>query len=179
VDRFLSLQLSISSDLSDAELDAMKFLCRDKISKRKLEMVRKGLELFSILMEQQVIAPNKLGFLKELLEHIKRGDLLSLVAQFEQRELHAPDDQPDEHEKPFDVILAHVGREWKKLMRELGLSEVKLFKVETAYPFDLEEKVLQALQEWQKWKGKDAKVADVIKALRGCNLNLVADKVEE
>lgn len=64
-------------------------------------------------------------------------------------------------------------------MRELGLPEVKLDKVEAAYPFNLEEVVFQALREWQKWKGKDAKVADLIKGLRGCNLNLVADKVEE
>ncbi|XP_053836163.1 FAS-associated death domain protein [Vidua macroura] len=184
VDRFLSLQLSISSGLSVTELDAMKFLCRDKIKKGKLEAVQMGLELFSILMERQLIAHNKLGFLKELLQHIGRGDLLSLVVQFEQRELHVQDDQPDEHEKlllkaAFDVICANVGREWKKLMRELGLPEVKLDKVEAAYRFDLEEEVFQALREWQKWKGKDAKVADLIKGLRGCNLNLVADKVEE
>ncbi|NXR93024.1 FADD protein, partial [Hypocryptadius cinnamomeus] len=179
VDRFLSLQLSISSGLSVRELEAMKFLCRDKITKRKLETVRIGVELFSILMEQQLIAHNKLGFLKELLQHISRGDLLSLVEQFEQGELHAPDDQPDEHEKPFGVIHANVGREWKRLMRELGLPEVKLDKVETAYRFDLEEAVFQALREWQKWKGKDAKVADLIKALQDCNLKLVADRVEE
>ncbi|XP_059704406.1 FAS-associated death domain protein [Haemorhous mexicanus] len=184
VDRFLSLQLSISSGLSAAEVDTMKFLCRDKIAKRKLETVRIGLELFSILMEQQVIASHQLGFLKELLQHIRRGDLLSLVEQFEQAELHAPDDQPDEHEKrllkvAFDVIRASVGRDWKKLMRELGLPEVKLDKVETAYRYDLEEMVLQALREWQKWKGKDAKVADLIKALQGCNLKLVADWIED
>ncbi|XP_041315137.1 FAS-associated death domain protein [Pyrgilauda ruficollis] len=185
VDRFLSLQHSISSGMTAAELEAMKFLCRDKIRKRKLETVRSGLELFSILMEQQVVAHNNLGFLKELLQHISRGDLLSLVVQFEQGELRAPDDdQPDEHEKrllkaAFDVICANVGREWKKLMRELGLPEVKLDKVEAAYRFDLEEEVFQALREWQKWKGKDAKVADLIKALQNCNLKLVADRVEE
>uniref|UniRef100_A0A8C9N237 Fas associated via death domain n=2 Tax=Serinus canaria TaxID=9135 RepID=A0A8C9N237_SERCA len=162
----------------------MKFLCRDKIAKRKLESVQIGLELFSILMEQQVIAPDQLGFLKELLQHIRRRDLLSLVEQFEQAELHAPDDQPDVHEKrllkvAFDVIRANVGRDWKKLMRELGLPEVKLDKVETAYRYDLEEMVFQALREWQKWKGKDAKVADLIKALQGCNLKLVADWIED
>ncbi|XP_009095438.3 FAS-associated death domain protein [Serinus canaria] len=184
VDRFLSLQFSISSDLSAAEVNTMKFLCRDKIAKRKLESVQIGLELFSILMEQQVIAPDQLGFLKELLQHIRRRDLLSLVEQFEQAELHAPDDQPDVHEKrllkvAFDVIRANVGRDWKKLMRELGLPEVKLDKVETAYRYDLEEMVFQALREWQKWKGKDAKVADLIKALQGCNLKLVADWIED
>ncbi|XP_002194643.6 FAS-associated death domain protein [Taeniopygia guttata] len=184
VDRFLSLQLSISLGLSDAELDAMKFLCRDKITKGKLEKVQTGRQLFIILMEQQLIARDKLGFLKELLQHISRDDLLSLVVQFEPGELHVQADQPDEHEKrllkaAFDVIHDNVGREWKKLMRELGLPEVKLDKVEAAHPFNLEEVVFQALQEWQKWKGKDAKVADLIKGLRGCNLNLVADKVEE
>ncbi|NWS02540.1 FADD protein, partial [Motacilla alba] len=184
VDRFLSLQHSISSGLSAAEVEAMKFLCRDKIRKRKLEAVRIGLELFSILMEQQVIAPDELGFLKELLQHIRRSDLLSLVVQFEQGELRAPDDEPDEHEKrplkvAFDVIRANVGKDWKKLMRELGLPEVKIEKVERAYRYDLEEEVFQALREWQKWKGKDAKVADLIKALQGCNLKLVADLVEE
>ncbi|NXM17785.1 FADD protein, partial [Ploceus nigricollis] len=179
VDPFLSLQLSISLGLSDKELDHMKFLCRDEVKKGRLETCQSGVELFSRLMEQQLIARNKLGFLKELLQQISRRDLLSLVVQFEQRELHAPDDQPDEHEKPFDVIRDNVGREWKKLMRELGLPDVKLDKVEAAYRFDLEEEIFQALREWQKWKGKDAKVADVIKALRGCNLNLVADRVEE
>lgn len=64
-------------------------------------------------------------------------------------------------------------------MRELGLPEVKLDKVETAYRYDLEEMVFQALREWQKWKGKDAKVADLIKALHGCNLKLVADWIED
>ncbi|NWY31529.1 FADD protein, partial [Pheucticus melanocephalus] len=179
VDRFLSLLLSISSGLSPAEVNAMKFLCRDIIKKGKRETVQVGLELFSILMEQQVIAPDRLGFLKELLRHISRGDLLALVEQFEQGELQAPEDQPDEREKPFDVIRANVGRDWKKLMRELGLPEVKLDKVEAAYRYDLEEMVFQALREWQKWKGKDAKVADLIKALQGCNLRLVADWVEE
>ncbi|NXI18349.1 FADD protein, partial [Irena cyanogastra] len=179
VDRFLSLQLSISSGLSVTELDAMKFLCRDRIKKRKLETAQSALELFSSLMEQQVIARDRLGFLKELLQHISRGDLLSLVVQFEEEELDAPDDQPDEHEKPVGVICANVGREWKKLMRELGLSEVTLDRIEAAYRFDLGEELFQALRKWEKLKGKDAKVADLINALRECSLNLVADRVEE
>ncbi|NWH98874.1 FADD protein, partial [Tichodroma muraria] len=179
VNPFLSLLHSISSGLSDTELSAMKFLCRDKIRKRKLETVQSGRELFSILMEQQEIANDNLEFLRKLLQHIDRGDLLSQLVQFEEEEPHAPDDQPDVHEKPFDVICANVGREWKKLMRELGMPEVKLDRIEAAHRFDLYEELVQALREWQRWKGKDAKVADLIKALRGCKLNLVADMVEE
>ncbi|NXA70923.1 FADD protein, partial [Mohoua ochrocephala] len=179
VNPFLSLLHSISSGLSDTELSAMKFLCCDKIRKRKLETVQSGRELFSILMEQQEIASDNLEFLRKLLRDIDRDDLVARLVQFEEEEPHAPDDQPDVHEKPVAVISDNVGREWKKLMRELGMPEVKLDRIEAAHRFNLYEQLVQALREWQRWKGKDAKVADLIKALRGCNLNLVADMVEE
>lgn len=64
-------------------------------------------------------------------------------------------------------------------MRELGMPEVKLDGIVAAHRDDLYEQLVQALREWQRWKGKDAKVADLIKALRACYLNLVADMVEE
>ncbi|NXT98889.1 FADD protein, partial [Buphagus erythrorhynchus] len=179
VNPFLSLLNSISSGLSDAELSEMKFLCLDKIGKRKLDAVQSGRELFSILMEQQLIAPDSLEFLKKLLQHIRRADLLTQVVQFEEEEPHAPDDQPDGREKPVNVICESVGKEWKKLMRELRMPEVKLDRIVTAHPNNLYEQLVQGLREWQVRKGKDAKVADLIKALRACNLNYTADNVEE
>ncbi|NXM76032.1 FADD protein, partial [Serilophus lunatus] len=180
VNPFLSLLLSVSSGVSDSELNAMKFLCRDKVGKRKLESVKSAMDLFSILLEKQEIAPDKLQFLRELLEPLHRDDLLSRVQQFEEEgELGAPGDQPDEHEKRRDVTCENVGRDWKKLLRRLGLSEAKLDRIEEAHRFDLYEKSVQGLREWQKWKGKEAKVDDLVKALRDCRLNLVADLVEE
>ncbi|NWV13341.1 FADD protein, partial [Ptilonorhynchus violaceus] len=179
VNPLLSLLHSIASGLSDKELSSMKFLCCDKIKKRKLEAVQSGRELFTILLEQQEISCDNLEFLKKLLKHIDRCDLVSQVVQFEEEEFNAPDDQLDVHEKPNDVICRNIGREWKMLMRELGMPDVKLDRIEAAHRFDLYEQLVQALREWQRWKGKDAKVADLIKALRGCRLNLVADIVEE
>ncbi|NWS22686.1 FADD protein, partial [Pachyramphus minor] len=180
VSPFLSLLLSISAGLSEAELDSMKFLCRDKITKKRRESVRSGRELFEILMEQQHIASDNLHFLRKLLKDLRRGDLLSQLQQFEEEgELGTPGDQPDEQEKPNDVICENVGRDWKKLLRELGMAEVKLDRIEADYQFKLYEQLFQGLREWQRWKGKDAKVADLIKALRDCRLNLVADLVEE
>ncbi|XP_063253596.1 FAS-associated death domain protein [Prinia subflava] len=184
LDPLRSLLHSISAGLSAEELSDMKFLCKGKIGKRKLDAVQSGQELFSILIEQEEITRDNLKLLKELLQHNNRRDLLSLVVQFEEEEPHDPGDQPDEHEKcllkaAIDVICDNVGREWKKLMRALGMPEVKLERIEAAYPLKLYEQLFQALREWQRWKGKDAKVADLIKALRGCNLNLVADRVEE
>ncbi|NXJ40785.1 FADD protein, partial [Ciconia maguari] len=169
-----------SSSLSDSELSSLKFLCRGKIGKRKLESLQSGRELFVILQEQQLIASNNVSFLEALLKNIKREDLVSQLKQFvDEGEVNAPDDQPDVHEKPIEVICENVGRDWKMLMRKLGISEVKMDRVVAANPFNLQEQLVQALREWQKWKGKDAKVTDLIKALRGCNMNLVADRVEQ
>ncbi|XP_009818111.2 FAS-associated death domain protein [Gavia stellata] len=185
MDPFLSLLHSFSLSLSDTELSSLKFLCRGKIGKRKLECVRSGGELFSILLEQQLIASDKVAFLEGMLESIKRKDLVSQLKQFvEEGELHAPEDQPDVHEKrlqkaAIEVICENVGRDWKMLMRKLGISEVKMDRIVAANPFNLQEQLVQSLREWQKWKGKDAKVTDLIRALRGCNMNLVADRVEQ
>ncbi|KAM6393469.1 FAS-associated death domain protein [Pluvialis apricaria] len=184
MDPFLALLNSFSSSLSEAELGSLKFLCREQVTKRKLESVQSGRDLFGFLLEQQVIASDKVSFLEELLKSIKREDLVSQLKQFvEEGEVNAPDDQPDVHEKrlqkaAIEVICDNVGKDWKMLMRKLDISEVKLERIVAANPYNLHEQLLQSLREWQKWKGRDAKVADLIKALRGCNMNLVADKVE-
>ncbi|RMB98130.1 hypothetical protein DUI87_25608 [Hirundo rustica rustica] len=147
LDPLRSLLHSISSHLSDKELSDLKFLLRDKIGKRKLDPVQSGQGLFSILMEQREIARDNLELLKKLLQHIKRQDLLSDVVQFEEQQPPAPNDQPDEHEErrleaAIGVICDYVGRDWKRLMRALGMPEVKLDKIEAAYPFQLDEKMM-------------------------------------
>lgn len=83
----------------------MKFLCRDKIVKRKLESVQSGRDLFSILIEQQMISSSDLGFLRKLLQHIRRDDLVAQVVQFEEEEPHGPNGQPDEHEKRRWIVI--------------------------------------------------------------------------
>lgn len=65
------------------------------------------------------------------------------------------------------------------LMRKLDFSDVRMERIMVAKPNNLREQLFQSLREWQKWKGKDAKVADLIKALRDCNMNLVADIAEQ
>ncbi|XP_055670576.1 FAS-associated death domain protein isoform X1 [Falco peregrinus] len=185
MDPFLALLHHFSTRLSSRELDSLKFLCGGKIGKRKLESVESGGDLFSILLEQQLITSTDVSFLQGLLVSIEREDLVSQLKQFvEEGEVTTPEDEPDVHEKrlqkaAIEVIHENVGRDWKMLMRKLGLSEVKLDRIVAAHPFSLQEQVVQALREWQKWKGKDAKVTDLIKALRDCHMNLVADRVEQ
>ncbi|NWS50203.1 FADD protein, partial [Probosciger aterrimus] len=180
MDPFLILLHSFSARLSEAELSSLKFLLRGKIGKRKLEAAQNGGELFSILLEQQLITSDQVSFLECLFKNINRADLVEQLQQFvEEGEASASDHQPDMHEKPFEVICENVGREWKMLVRKLGLPEVRMERIIVENPFSLHEQLFQSLRAWQKWKGKDAKVADLIKALRGCHMNLVADIVEQ
>ncbi|NXA44352.1 FADD protein, partial [Nothocercus julius] len=179
MDPFLSLLHSFSSSMTESEVSSLKFLCRDKIPKRKLEGVRSCMDLFGLLLEQRAIAEDSVDLLETLLRAVKRLDLVEQLQQFvEEGEANAPD-QPDQNEKSFDIIYENVGRDWKRLMRRLGLPEVRIDNIEAAYSNKLSEQVWKSLREWQKWKGKNAKVADLIKALRDCCLNLVADKVEQ
>ncbi|NXE20563.1 FADD protein, partial [Ardeotis kori] len=179
MDPFLTLLYSLSSSLSEGELSCLKFLCQGKIRKRKLESVQRGVELFSILLEQQEIERDNVSFLEELLKNISRQDLVSQLRRFvEEEAVKAPDDQPDEHEKPVEVIRENVGKDWKMLIRKLDFPEVEIERIEAANPCNLREQLFKSLREWQKWKGKDAKATELIKALRLCRMNLVADKVE-
>ncbi|XP_050567038.1 FAS-associated death domain protein isoform X2 [Cygnus atratus] len=163
MDPFLTLLYSFSSSLSAGELRDLKFLCQDKIGKRKLESVQSGAELFNFLLEQQVISSHNVDFLKTMLMVIKREDLTTRLEHFvEEGEANVPDDQPDVNEKrlqkvAIEVICENVGRDWKMLMRKLGFSEVKMDRIIAANPLNLKEQLVQSLREWQKWKGKDAK----------------------
>ncbi|KAM4665455.1 FAS-associated death domain protein [Amazona ochrocephala] len=184
MDPFLKLLHSFSSRLSETEVSSLKFLLKGKIGKRKLEAAQNGEDLFNILLEQQLIASDEVSLLEGLFKTINRNDLVAELKQFvDEGEASASDNQPDVHEKrlqnaAFEVICENVGRDWKMLVRKLGLSEVKIDRIVAENPFNLREQLFQSLRAWQKWKGKDAKVADLMKALRGCRMNLVADIVE-
>ncbi|CAM5121189.1 unnamed protein product [Eretmochelys imbricata] len=183
MDPFLSLLHSFSMSLSDHDLSSLKFLCLDKIGKRKLESVKTGIDLFLILLEQREIAKEKVDFLQLMIKTIKREDLIIQLQEFIEGGQGDVVNHLDETEKrqqnvAFEVICDNVGKDWKMLVRRLGISDTKIDRILTASPYNLQEQLMQSLREWQKWKGKEAKVADLIKALRDCKMNLVADKVE-
>ncbi|XP_069479540.1 FAS-associated death domain protein [Ambystoma mexicanum] len=181
---FLPLLHTISINLSESELTSLKFLCREKIPKRKLENVNSGVGLFTILIELKEISSDDVGFIRELLIHIKRQDLVEKLDNYAENGSNEAVDQlhPREREQlnaAFMVICDNVGRDWKMLIRRLGVPDTKMEGIIAAYPFQMQEQLMQSLKEWQKRKGADARVADLLTALQQSRMTLVAEIVEE
>ncbi|MBW04991.1 FAS-associated death domain protein, partial [Eschrichtius robustus] len=83
MDPFLVLLHSVSAGLSSSELTELKFLCQSRVGKRKLERVQSGLDLFSVLLEQNEMSPENTVLLREMLVSLRRQDLLRRLEDFE------------------------------------------------------------------------------------------------
>lgn len=79
----------------------------------------------------------------------------------------------------FDIICEHVGKDWRRLARQLKVSDTKIDAIEVKYPRNLTEQVRESLRIWKHAQREDAAVSQLVGALRACRLNLVADLVEE
>ncbi|NXW82950.1 CASP8 protein, partial [Alopecoenas beccarii] len=69
--------LALSEELDGAELAALKFLSLEHVPMRKLEGVRRAQDLLEVLQEKGLLEAGNLSFLRELLYHIHRMDLLA------------------------------------------------------------------------------------------------------
>ncbi|KAG7481665.1 FAS-associated death domain protein [Solea senegalensis] len=178
--QFNSFLLEISNQLPSDQLEKMKFLCKDKIGKKDLEKITGALKLFQILAERGELTDDKTGFLSELLKGINRHDLSEKLDKFHSGCGHT-DNEPEKVQLDIatEVIAENLGRGWRKLGRKLGLSDVKLESIHKRHPTELEETVVELLKEWRKSRGAEARTEELLNALRACQYNLTADKVED
>ncbi|XP_005351660.1 FAS-associated death domain protein [Microtus ochrogaster] len=179
MDPFLVLLHSLSGSLSSSDLMELKFLCRERVGKRKLERMQSGLDLFSVLLEQNDLGRNHTGLLRELLASLRRHDLLQRLDNFEAGLAVSTAPGEADLQVAFDIVCDNVGRDWKRLARVLKLSEVKIDGIEERYPRSLSEQVRETLRVWKIAEREKATVSELVNALRMCQLNLVADLVEE
>ncbi|KAJ1182217.1 hypothetical protein NDU88_007411 [Pleurodeles waltl] len=170
--------------VTEKELDELKFLCREKIGKRKLESVKSGVDLFTILLEMKEISLDQLDWLRRLLSDIQREDLVEQLDSFAENGIDDTGDQPEPREREkltaaFQVICENVGKDWRTLIRRLRVPEARVDGIVAAYPLQMREQLMQSLKEWQKRNGANANVAELLAALRGSKMKLVAEIVEE
>ncbi|XP_041117553.1 caspase-8-like isoform X2 [Polyodon spathula] len=74
----------IDEDLGSEEVEALKFLCRDYIPKKKQEAIRDAKDLFIKLREQGKLGDDDQVIVSELLYTIRRFDLLKLCGTSKQ-----------------------------------------------------------------------------------------------
>uniref|UniRef100_A0A3P9LQ53 Fas (tnfrsf6)-associated via death domain n=1 Tax=Oryzias latipes TaxID=8090 RepID=A0A3P9LQ53_ORYLA len=180
---FNALLLDISNQLKEEDLSKMKFLVRDHVGKRDLERIASGHGLFQALAERGHLGPENLDFLIGVLQGIPRVDLSEKLQQFAGSERAANEglskEETDKLNIASEVISENLGRYWRKLGRKLGLSDAKLESISKRHPTDLEETALELLKEWRKSQRAEAQTEKLLKALRDCQFNLTADKVQD
>lgn len=179
---FNALLLEISNGLSSEQLESLKFLCKEDIKKKEQEKCTAGLKVFQILTERGKLGSNNTDYLCFLLRSIKREDLSQKLQNFN-GELQLNRNESETNEKDAldhatEELSENLGRNWRKLGRKLGLTEVKLDSISRKHPSDLEETAVELVKEWRKSKGSAATVKALVEALRDCRLNLTADNVE-
>ncbi|NP_001026967.1 FAS-associated death domain protein [Sus scrofa] len=179
MDPFLVLLHSVSASLSSSELTELKFLCQGRVGKRKLERVQSGVDLFSVLLEQNELSPEHTALLRELLVSLRRQDLLRRLDAFEAGAAGGAAPEERDLRAAFDIICDNVGKDWRRLARQLKVSDAKIDAIEEKYPRNLTEQVRESLRVWKNSRREDAAVSHLVDALRACRLNLVADLVEE
>ncbi|XP_052047904.1 caspase-8 [Apodemus sylvaticus] len=119
---FYSCLHYIAEQLGSEELAALKFLCLDHIPQKKQESIKDVLELFQRLQEKEMLEEGNLSFLKELLFHISRWDLLSNVLNSSREEMGRELQLPGSAQVPAYRVMLF------KLSEEVTELELKSFK---------------------------------------------------
>ncbi|XP_071975223.1 FAS-associated death domain protein [Engystomops pustulosus] len=177
MDTFSVLLLNVSEKLNDKELDDMKFLCQKKIVKKKMETISSPIHLFQQLKELVEISEDDVAFLIELLSTIKRQDLVLEVERY--RGGRGAGGERDNLDEAFDIICDNVGKDWKRLIRTLGVTDNTIDQVVNSNPYNMREQLFQCLREWRTKKKDKATVSALVEALDKCRLRLVSERLVE
>ncbi|XP_016098751.1 FAS-associated death domain protein-like [Sinocyclocheilus grahami] len=183
--RFRTMLLAISDKLTEDNVRSLKFLCPE-VGKKKLEKVNKGIDLFECLIERAAVAADDTELLRKHLRQIGQTVLLNIIEEYERGATGSPPDVtlPDAKEREkiniaTEVIVERLGRKWRQVGRKLGLQDTQLDGIQEKHSRDLEEQVRELIRQWMKMRREDARVEDLLKALRDCRQNLTADLVEK
>ncbi|XP_013876649.1 FAS-associated death domain protein [Austrofundulus limnaeus] len=183
--QFHAVLLDISNRLSSEELNKLKFLVGDEVKKKQQEKITTGHQLFEVLTQRRLLAPDQTGFLSGLLKNIDRPDLSDILnGRPAPSPSGPPADDLDQTERAkldiaTEVISENLGSKWRKLGRKLQVSDVKLESISRRHPTELDETAVELLKEWRKSRGAEARTQDLIKALKDCQLKMTAEKVED
>lgn len=81
--------------------------------------------------------------------------------------------------RELDLISEQYGSGWRSFARKLELSEAELDGIAAKYSTDLREQIRQAMKIWCGKKREHATRKGLVEALRNCQRNKLATRVEK
>ncbi|KAB1251558.1 FAS-associated death domain protein [Camelus dromedarius] len=139
-----------------AEADRAQVPVPSRVGKRKLERVQSGLDLFSVLLETERAELGAHRAAARAARSLRRQDLLRRLDDFEagaragrrRRSEVLPvwldrarstsreerDSDCADLRAAFDIICDNVGKDWRRLARQLKVSDAKIDAIEEKYP---------------------------------------------
>lgn len=187
---FRKMLIELSQNITKDYLEEIKFMCADQIPRRLLETVTIPLKLWEALVERNLIGPGNLDFLKYILRGNSVGgrtDLLDIVNTYEvdharvepsnRQNIHCQETLTDMSDE-FDLISSAIGKDWRRLVRKLGTSDSDIDTASEQCPRDVREQIRKLLVLWQKKRGSAASRGELVEALRNCQCNTLATKLE-
>merc|ERR1711994_886783 len=142
-----------------------------------MEDITTPLDLWEILMEKEIIGPMKVEFIENLLVQVDRPDLLDLFSELRRVGLEGPGFQDLSEEMTY--ISQNIGRDWRALARQLTIKDADIQQIEEANARNLKEQSYNTMRLWQSIEKEYATRDVLVKALRRCQLNLLADNIED
>lgn len=76
-------------------------------------------------------------------------------------------------------LSKHIGRDWKRLARELGFLRTDIDAIEVKDRGDLREQIHGLFEGWKMREGRNASVEKLVTALRNAELQAVLDEMED
>ncbi|XP_075140438.1 caspase-3-like isoform X2 [Leptodactylus fuscus] len=156
---FHTTLLNISKELATKNLSDMVFLCGKNLSEGEKESIKKGLDLFKILIQKNLLSKDNLDFLKELLNRISRKDILINKLKITETEGKGLE-KSFKHISPYRLLLYNISRNIGTTQTE---EIVYLLQVKFANFAEFNEKCMMAvLSEMEKQKNPE----DILQILK-------------
>lgn len=106
ISEFNILLNNLSNELDQANLRSLMHVCRELIPAGQRETIRSGLDVFSILLQRNVIGedPRKMAFLLGIIKEVrpKRRDLVSMAKRHIKHNYEAPEEILDDVDSSSD-----------------------------------------------------------------------------
>ncbi|XP_013399861.1 probable ATP-dependent RNA helicase DHX58 [Lingula anatina] len=111
---YAKLRIRVCKELQTADFDFIKLALQDEIPAGELEEISNPQKLWNAMKKRNLIEPNDVGFLKEIMEHIDRLDLVKVIEEYEEDRARNPELQAPDKDARYPEQVESPGEETAK-----------------------------------------------------------------